>query len=39
MGEVIFSLFIGGYLAAVGLFLNWFLSREQKQSGGDTDTI
>lgn len=39
MGEIIFSLFIGGYLAAVGLFLNWFLYREQKRSKADKDTL
>lgn len=39
MGEVIFSLFIGGYLAAVGLFLNWFLCREQKRNEADKDTL
>lgn len=31
MGEVLFSLFIGGYLAAVGLFYNWYLRREEKR--------
>lgn len=31
MGEIIFSLFIGAFLAAVGLFMNWYLYREQKK--------
>lgn len=31
MGEILFSLFIGGYLAAVGLFYNWYLRREEKR--------
>lgn len=31
MGEMIFSVFVGGYLAAVGLFMNWYLGRENKK--------
>jgi len=30
MGEIIFSLFIGMCLVAIGLFMNWTLSREQR---------
>ena len=30
MGEIIFSLFIGLCLVAVGLFMNWTLAREQR---------
>ncbi|NJB66407.1 hypothetical protein GGQ74_000047 [Desulfobaculum xiamenense] len=33
MGEIVFSLFIGGCIAAVGLYLNWDLYREQKRHG------
>ena len=30
MGEYIFSIFIGGYFAAVGIFMNWHLKKEMK---------
>ena len=36
MGEIIFSIFVGGYLAAVGLFLNWYLGREMKKVGTES---
>jgi hypothetical protein len=31
MGEIVYSLFIGLFLAGVGLFMNWHLYREQKK--------
>lgn len=30
MGEVVFSIFIGLCLVAVGLIMNWVLAREQR---------
>ena len=32
MGEYIFSIFVGSYFAAVGLFMNWYLKKEMKQN-------
>lgn len=34
MGEIIFSLFVWGYLATVGLFMNWYLRREERRVSG-----
>ncbi len=33
MGEIIFSVFIGTCLVAVGLFMNWDLSKECQKQG------
>jgi len=30
MGEIIFSIFVGGWMIAAGIFLNKWLSREEK---------
>lgn len=30
MGEIIFSIFIGGWMIAAGIFMNKWLSREEK---------
>lgn len=35
MGEIVFSLFVGGCLVVLGLFMNWYLNREQKRHGTD----
>lgn len=35
MEEIIFSVFVGGYMAAVGLFMNWYLGRENKKYNAD----
>ena len=31
MGEVLFSLFVGGCLSFTGAFMNWYLGREQRK--------
>ena len=31
MGEVLFSLFVGGCLTFTGAFMNWYLGREQQK--------
>ena len=31
MGEYIFSIFVGAYFAAVGLFMNWYLKKEMER--------
>lgn len=30
MGEIIFSIFVGGWMVVTGIFMNYWLSREQK---------
>jgi len=30
MGEIIFSIFVGGWMAVAGIFMNKWLSREEK---------
>ena len=32
MGEVIFSIFVGGWLIAGGVFLNGWLTREERRT-------
>jgi len=32
MGEIIFSIFVGGWMIAAGIFLNKWLTREEKRS-------
>ncbi len=31
MGEIILSLFVGAFIAAIGLFMNWYLAHERKK--------
>jgi hypothetical protein len=33
MGEIFFSVFCGLFLAGTGLFLNWYLGREERNRG------
>jgi hypothetical protein len=30
MGEIIFSIFVGGWMVLTGIFMNYWLAREQK---------
>lgn len=39
MGEILFSLFIGGFLAGIGLLMNGVLSREQKRLGIEVTAV
>jgi hypothetical protein len=39
MGEILFSLFIGGCLIAVGVYMNVTLHREQRRSRLDHDNV
>ncbi len=32
MGEIIFSIFIGGWMCLVGVLVIWWLSREEKKT-------
>ncbi|WP_419821108.1 hypothetical protein [Anoxybacterium hadale] len=32
MGEIIFSLFVGGWMILTGIFMNWWLLREEKNT-------
>ena len=32
MGEIIFSIFVGGWMVLTGVFLNWWLKREEKKN-------
>lgn len=32
MGEIIFSIFVGGWMIATGIFMNKWLSREEKSA-------
>jgi hypothetical protein len=31
MGEIIFSLFVGGWMILMGIVMNWWLTKEQKR--------
>lgn len=32
MGEIIFSLFVGGWMVLTGIFMNYWLTREEKKA-------
>lgn len=32
MGEIIFSIFVGGWMVLTGIFMNSWLSREEKRN-------
>lgn len=36
MGEIIFSIVVGGCMSLTGVLLIWWLSREQKKNGQKT---
>lgn len=38
MGEFIFSIFVGGYFAAVGFFMNWYLKKEMQKHATQKDS-
>ncbi|HWQ80460.1 MAG TPA: hypothetical protein VN381_16650 [Anaerovoracaceae bacterium] len=32
MGEIIFSIFVGGWMVLTGIFMNYWLTREEKNT-------
>ena len=35
MGEIIFSIFVGGWMCLTGILLIWWISREEKNNAGN----